>query len=126
MSLFGKALLMEAQKSFSGGMLPDSRLLHRILMFVGGFLIFLPGVLSDFVGVLLILPGFRHLAVIFVRFYLAKSIARGSFRFVNMGSRGFSFRGGSASSNHFEDSKVERDARVIDIEAIESTKNKTE
>lgn len=126
MSLFGKALLMEAQRNFSEGQVPDSKILHRVLMFLGGFLIFLPGVISDLLGVLLILPGFRHLLVIYFRIYLAKSINRGSFRFFKMGAGGFAFRGGFGGSQGASDSQLERDAKVIDVEVLESSKNKLE
>jgi UPF0716 protein FxsA len=123
MSMFGKALLMEAQKSFSGGRVPDGKVLHRVLIFLGGVLIFLPGVLSDLVGLLMILPGTRHLMVWYLRWYLARAMTRGTFRFFQAGSRGFSFGAGFNMRQDFE-APQERDAEVIEIEALESQHTK--
>lgn len=119
MSMFGKALLMEAQRSFSGGRIPDRKVLHRVLIFFGGVLIFLPGVLSDIMGLLFILPGTRHLIVLYLRWYLSRAMARGTFQFFKADGGGFSFGAGFGMNSGFERPQ-ERDAQVIEIEALES------
>lgn len=89
------------------------RIGHRLLIFIGAFLILLPGIISDVLGVLLILPGLRHFLV-----WRLKKVALNT-------SPVFQFRFGRAgpfaSSTRFQE---EREARVIEAEVLESSTQK--
>jgi UPF0716 protein FxsA len=112
MVLQGKSVVRDAQKSFARGQVPGNIILHRGLIFMGGFLLFLPGVMTDILGICLILPGIRHLLAVYVRVMLARGMARGSIRFFSAGGAA-GFSSGSL--------RPERDAQVIDVEALETS-----
>jgi UPF0716 protein FxsA len=86
----GRAALQNLQLALAQGKLPATNIFHRALIMLGGLLIFIPGLLSKFAGTMLVLPGFRHLAVLYLKWYLAGKIAKGSFRvFMAGGFPGF-------------------------------------
>ena len=91
---------------------PDGRIGHRLLIFVGAFLLLLPGILSDITGVLLILPGIRHLLV-----WKFKKVA------LNSGPV-FQFRFGRTYPFSGPGVREERDVRVIEAEVLESSSQK--
>lgn len=66
-----------AQELSSGGA-PSLRVVHRFLILLGAGLLILPGVLTDVAGVLLILPGLRHLLVWVLMAKLVTMIHKGS------------------------------------------------
>jgi UPF0716 protein FxsA len=80
MIMIGQSAIRSLQSSFVSGANPSHKILNRGLMFVGAFLIFLPGVLTDILGLLFILPGFRHLISLYFKFLIAKGIAKGGIR----------------------------------------------
>jgi UPF0716 protein FxsA len=66
MRMQGGAALLELQTSAQQGKMPGKSAAHRLLMSLGGLLLIMPGLLSDLIGVFLILPGTRHLLVWFI------------------------------------------------------------
>jgi UPF0716 protein FxsA len=78
--LQGRSVLIQTQASLASGQVPANALIHRGLVMLGGLLILVPGLLSKFAGILLVMPGFRHLAVIYLKWALSGKIANGSFR----------------------------------------------
>ncbi len=122
MVLQGRATLQSLQSSFSGRQLPGRQVLHRALVMLGGFLIFLPGLVSDIAGVLLILPGLRHLAVGGLSTWLKVKLAQGAFR--AFGTQGFVWTSGAgfarprrpASSQPSSFQNQERE--VIEVEPL--------
>jgi len=81
----GQNVLMTLQSSFSQGKLPETFIFHRGLILLGGFLIMLPGIITKLIGTILVLPGFRHAIILFLKWYLLGKISKGSFRFFMMG-----------------------------------------
>ncbi|MES2856878.1 MAG: FxsA family protein [Bdellovibrionota bacterium] len=113
----GRYMLQTFQKTISQGQLPSSQVFHSLLIFIGGILLFIPGFLSDAVGLLLILPGTRHLFALWLRRRMALQLSNGTFRAFSMGgfggfSGGFSTGGFGSSSNSPESRNV--DPRAID------------
>ena len=103
MTLQGKETLALLQISMIKGELPAKKILHRALVFMGGLLIFLPGIVSDITGLMLILPGTRHLILWMLQRTFVARLARGGMG-VFMGSvggaNGFGFT--SAFKHSFE------------------------
>lgn len=126
----GRTFLMKVQMELQQGKVPAKTLINSALIFIGGLFIMLPGFFSDFIGLLLVLPGTRHLFSLSVRMYLARKISSGSFRVFNSGfSAGFGRGGGGQSpsgSRGFGKSPDERDVtpKVIDVKPISSTEER--
>lgn len=55
----GLATLMQSQQKLAQGYFPEQTLLHGLLAALGGWLLFMPGLMTDVLGVLLLLP-FSH------------------------------------------------------------------
>ncbi len=124
----GKATLGMLQRDLLQGKNPTQKILHRSLVILGGFLLFLPGIISDVLGVLCILPGSRHV----IAWYLKSAIARGVFR-GKVFMSGFGSKYGAKFGAKFgtttppfesEGLSRERDAQVIDIQPSEITHSK--
>ncbi len=81
----GQNVMMDMQRSFAVGKMPERYLIHRGMIILGGFLIMVPGILTKVLGTILILPGFRHFAVWFLKWYFLGKIAKGAFRVFSMG-----------------------------------------
>jgi UPF0716 protein FxsA len=108
----GQTALQNTQLSLAQGKLPSSKIFHSALIMLGGLLLFIPGLLSKFAGTMLVLPGFRHLAVWYLKWYLAGKISKGTFR-VFMASGFPGFGGGFTVDRHPQ----ERD--VVDVKPSE-------
>jgi UPF0716 protein FxsA len=117
MSFTGRAVLMEMQTSFAQQKLPADRLLHRSVFLLGGLLIFIPGILSDFLGTLCLLPGFRHLVVKYAKVKFSSGMTKGSVRFFNAGMGNMGGPGGF-SAQWPPPQREERDATVVDVTPI--------
>lgn len=122
MKSVGRAIVSDFQMSLSQGQLPPSRTLHRTVVVVGGLLLMIPGLISDLFGLLCILPGTRHLIVLYIKFMFAKGLFRATkgFTFVfngqNFGSR-------ASTDTNF---RAERDAKIIDVTPLEVTHTQKE
>ena len=113
----GGGALAELQKSVATGQLPSSLLAHRIVMSLGGLLLMLPGILTDVVGALLILPGFRHLLVWFIYWKMASSVLRAFSKQGPLGSFVFQFGQSGFSQWQQRQQQKSQDPNVIDVEA---------
>ena len=124
----GKAAVRGLQTSLSEGKIPANQILHRAIIMFGGLLLFIPGIISDVIGLLCILPISRHLIVWYMKFSLAKGISRGKVGFFVSGfgfPNDIRFRQSSPGAP-FE-VPAERDATVVDVTPIEIThQNKKE
>ncbi len=89
-----RQLLGQLQTQVASGKEPTKAMLQGLLVFLGGALLVVPGIISDFLGLMCILPGTRHLMALLLQKYLAKKIRQGSFRFQQMGP--FQFAGGGS------------------------------
>lgn len=125
MRFLGAGTFQQVQAQIQSGKEPSQLLLHRGLMVFGAFLIMIPGVISDFLGLLCLFPGTRHFILWFGRAYLQKKFKAGHVKFYTSGAGfgGFS-RGFSNSSGAPFGVRHERDAEVIDIQALESKSEK--
>lgn len=74
----GKYVISQLQQSVSRGQMPSTKVIHGLLVFIGGIFLAVPGFVSDIFGLLLIIPGPRHLFVSFVKFQIqAKLFGKG-------------------------------------------------
>lgn len=138
MRMQGKSTLALLQTEVLQGRIPGNQILHRATVFLGGLFLFFPGFISDLIGALCILPGTRHLIVMYMKSLLAKGVLRGRIFMGGFGmpgagrpwgqhrqagpSSGRGARHGQQWHEKTQDEpRVERDAQVIDVEPIEIT-----
>jgi UPF0716 protein FxsA len=76
----GLRVLRRWQESIAQRRVPEEGLLGAVLVFVGGLLLVLPGVLSDVLGLLLLLPPTRRVVARWVRRGVERRMASGSLR----------------------------------------------
>ncbi|WP_373046848.1 FxsA family protein [Vulgatibacter sp.] len=69
--------------ALAAGRLPEEGLLGSLLVLVGGVLLVAPGVLTDVVGLLLLVPATRRIAAGLVRRELERRIRSGAIRVVS-------------------------------------------
>lgn len=131
-STVGRMALMSMQGSLTQGKVPGTRLLHSGAIFLSGLFFLLPSFFSRIVGLILLLPGLRHLAVWRFKIYMAQKIAKGgAFSFGNgfgfstgFGNGGFQYRqyGGSptAQGPSFERDVTNNNA-AIDVTPLKVT-----
>ncbi len=89
----GVRVLRQWQEAVSQRRVPEEGLLSGVLVFAGGVLLVLPGVLSDVMGLLLLLPPTRRVVARWMRRSVERRIASGSLR-VTTFSGGPPFAGG--------------------------------
>ncbi len=100
------------QKQMVSGKTPDQSLFRLAAGFFGSVLLLVPSFFCRIFALLLLFPPTRYLLVFLSKGWLLKKMGDGSLKTFSQG-RGFSFGRG----DHPE-VRVERDAEVIDIEAI--------
>ena len=121
----GRSILLNVQVDLAQGKLPLRKAMHKALIVFAGFLFMIPGLGSDAIAVLLVLPGTRHLAVFYLDQKLKLAMATGSARFftAGFGQRPQNFR---RQSPFPEEARFERDAEIIDVTPINiESKNKS-
>lgn len=111
LAIQGKAAIKGLQASLNQGKIPGNEILHRGLIMFGGFLLLIPGIISDVIGFLCILPISRHLIASYLKIALAKGITRGRLGFFRFQQR--------PSRSPFEAAPPERDAKVVEITPLE-------
>jgi UPF0716 family protein affecting phage T7 exclusion len=124
MKSVGRAIVTDFQTNLSRGRLPTSQVIHRTVVVVGGLLLMIPGLVSDVLGLICIMPGTRHLIVLYVKFMFAKGLFKASrgFSFVFNGKKFEGFQ--NAGPDFRAGSTHERDATVIDVTPIEISHSK--
>lgn len=118
----GRIFFANVQAELAQGRVPARSMINSSLLFIGGFFILVPGFFSDIIGILLVLPGSRHLIALYVRTYLARKVVNGSFKIFSGGfAQGFGQ--GRPSGREFTQ---ERDVtpQVIDVKPISSTEER--
>lgn len=136
-SSFSRGGLMTLQTSMMAGQVPEKRILHAGMIFLGGVLFWLPFVGTRVLGTLLVLPGTRHLLL--WKFQkglaqrmaeqMAKGAAGGGFQFASFrfGAGPGSSMGGMAGEfrtarGTFSERDVTPNATdVLDVKPIEVT-----
>ena len=90
----GSAASAEMQKALQGKQAPSKKVLHHLTMGFAGFLLILPGFLGDLLGLILLIPGIRHLILfVLVWRYGSKLIEKVSSFASQGGARGGPFGG---------------------------------
>ena len=122
----GRYILQKLQTSVAQGQMPADQVLHGMLIFIGGLLFIVPGFVSDFIALIFILPGTRHLVVASIKRRFARKVSSGQFRvftFGNMNMRNGPSGGGASAT----ESGFVRDVspKVIDVTPISKTPPRT-
>jgi UPF0716 protein FxsA len=89
----GRRVLRSWQASVAQGQLPEDGILHGALVLVGGVLLITPGVITDVVGLFLLIPPTRRWAAAAVRRALARRMKAGTLRVTSFGWGGFRQQG---------------------------------
>ena len=80
----GLAIISRIRSSLERGVLPSNELLHGALILTGGLLLLTPGVITDIIGFVLLIPQTRFFIVIWLRGIIRRRIQRGEFHFQEM------------------------------------------
>jgi UPF0716 protein FxsA len=71
----GGRVLRRWREDLAMGRLPEEGLASGLLVLIGGVLLVTPGVLTDLVGLLLLVPGTRRLAALYLRAHVARRLS---------------------------------------------------
>lgn len=77
----GRRVYAYARHELAQGTIPTSAILDGICIFAGGLLLLTPGLLSDIVGLLLVLPGTRNLFKGMLEKFIRRRIENGQIRY---------------------------------------------
>ncbi|TCP53755.1 UPF0716 protein FxsA [Tumebacillus sp. BK434] len=77
----GRYIMQQIRREMQMGQLPGDSLLNGACLLVGGTLLLIPGLLSDLIGMLLLLPGVRELPKSLIKLYLMKMMQKGNYVF---------------------------------------------
>lgn len=127
-SFQSRTAMMQLQRQMGMGQKPGFQALNMAAKFLSGILIIAPFFSTRVVGILLLLPGFRHLLILTFKTWILSKIQGGAFRVFRAGGPGFPGggfpgggfpppRGGRPADD--EGPRVERDAVVIDVTPLE-------
>jgi UPF0716 protein FxsA len=111
----GRVAVLSMQTSMMKGQLPGAKLLHTAAIFLSGLLFLIPSFFTRVLGVVLSLPGLRHLAVWRFKGYLAKQMSRGAGSFTFGAGGPFGFGAGSAGFRYYEEAAQEREVREANV-----------
>jgi len=81
----GLRVLRDYQRTLAEGRLPPEGLLGAVLVLAGGVLLVAPGLITDVVGLLLLVPPTRRLVVRWLRRRLDRALKSGSVRVSTFG-----------------------------------------
>lgn len=70
----GLQIIHEIQNKMNQGQLPGDQIIQGLMVFAGGLLLLTPGFMTDIFGFLLVLPGPRHIMMVFIKKAIGKSI----------------------------------------------------
>lgn len=122
--VYGKFAMGSLRYMKSGEAL-GNKTLHILAIVISGICFLVPGISSRLLGIVLLLPGLRHLLIWKMKAKVMSKMANGSFQFGGMPfGRGGGFARGPQPQNPFEEKPVEREvqeAQVLDIRPLEVT-----
>jgi UPF0716 protein FxsA len=100
----GRVALLTLQSTVTKGQVPGTKMLHSGAIFLSGLLFLVPSFCTRVFGLVLLLPGLRHLAIWRFKLYLAKQMAKGTagFRFGGAGNGPFGFGAGNSGFRYYE------------------------
>lgn len=124
----GRYVLAKMQASLARGEVPTKEVFHGLLLMIGGVLFLFPGFVSDFAGLVFVLPGTRHILVKYMRQQIAQKLKAGQFRVFSTGG---GFGGGFGGMGPFrqpnrpgptvEDASRDVTPKVIDVVPLSSS-----
>ena len=79
----GRRVLSEWQSAMAQGRVPEEGIIGGVLALLGAVLLITPGFLTDFVGLLLLVPFVRNAAAATLRAHLAQQLATGRLHVVS-------------------------------------------
>jgi UPF0716 protein FxsA len=82
----GQVVVQRFQQALSSGRVPEGGILDRVLALVGAVFLITPGVITDVLGLLLLLPFLRAPLAALVARYLRRQIAHGNVRIYGLGT----------------------------------------
>lgn len=134
-SMVGRMAIVTLQSTVMKGQLPAGRILNSAAIFISGLLFLVPSFFTRVFGLILFLPGLRHLAVGLFKNKMAKKMASGASGF-SFGGGSFGFGTGSSGFRYYEfrnnntgneESSEEREvseANVLDVTPLAVTHEK--
>lgn len=103
------------QSQLAAGEVPAKAVLHGMLIFAAGVLLILPGILTDILGLLLLVPLFRKLLGLSVALWFHRRFRKSS------------FAAGNFAAGEPESQTPERQLpRIIDVQMIDKPKSDTQ
>lgn len=91
----GQSAMLKVQAELAEGRVPQNNFMNSLLLFFGGVLLILPGLITDAVGLFLLIPPFRHFAATAASRYIVSRQAAGQ------SSQMFIFRGAPGAGGGF-------------------------
>ncbi|MFO7564090.1 MAG: FxsA family protein [Enhygromyxa sp.] len=112
----GRRALARYQEALAKAQLPEEGIVSGLLILVGGVMLITPGVLTDIVGLGLMIPPIRRAVSKQVKARVKKRISAGSIQVMHIGASGF---GSGLGGPDFEPTASSSDGEVIDAEVVE-------
>ncbi|MBX2988420.1 MAG: FxsA family protein [Bdellovibrionaceae bacterium] len=126
LSLQSRAALLTLQKRLAEGRDPGFQLLNTAAKFLAGVFLVIPMLTTRVLGVILLVPGLRHVFLLSVHAWIARKITQGTFRVFRGGPMGGGGMGGTRFRTYTftggadpREAREERDATVIDVQPLE-------
>ena len=73
----GRLVIRKINNAMSQGNIPGNEILIGFSIFIGGFLLLLPGIVTDIIGITMVLPGTRNFYKEYFRGKIEKMINKG-------------------------------------------------
>lgn len=73
----GKLIIRNINREMSQGNVPGDELLSGLSILIGGFLLLLPGIVTDVIGITMVLPGTREFYKQYIKRKIEKMINKG-------------------------------------------------
>jgi len=115
----GLQILQKLQTQMQSGELPTDQIIQGLMVFAGGLLLLTPGFMTDIFGFCLVMPGPRHILMIWVKKMVEKSIKSGNvqfFRMGSMGAQGTTFHYTQSTQDDFRSNQVIDDDNIIEAD----------
>ncbi|SEL86958.1 FxsA family protein [Paenibacillus sp. OK003] len=77
----GRKVLIDAKSEMERGKVPGRKMVDGLFIFVGGFLLLIPGFITDLIGFTLLFPVTRSVYRLFFLGWLEKKMRTGSIKF---------------------------------------------
>lgn len=78
----GKLVIRNINRDLSQGMVPDEELLNGLCILLGGIFLIIPGIVTDIIGITMVLPGTRDLYKSYFKKAFINKINRGTNKFL--------------------------------------------